>query len=146
MESFKIDAFKQSTKGTTFPEFRELPELECSELLDCLRQRLSLTDACSDIEVVSKLEKIQQPFGCKIDDDTSFDLQQQLNLVNALPEASVYVNWYRFDKIDCLSLVDLANHFSDIWYPSSDDIDIFDSTLMWVLSISHEGYLKYVHF
>ncbi len=33
----------------------------------------------------------------------------------------------------------MSRWFDDIWYPASDDIDLFDSTLDWILSVSHSG-------
>ena len=33
-------------------------------------------------------------------------------------------------------------YFDDIWYPDSDDIDIFDQTLSWILTVLHNGDVK----
>jgi len=52
------------------------------------------------------------------------------------------LNWYRFDKIDELRFVDLCEKFEDIWYPSSDDLDIFDRNMNWLISIEHSGSIR----
>ncbi len=36
------------------------------------------------------------------------------------------------------------NFFSDIWYPSLDDIEIFDLNLNWIVSVRHYGGIYYV--
>jgi len=57
-------------------------------------------------------------------------------------EKKVYVNWYRYDNVDEIQFVDLTKYFDDIWYPGLDDIDIFDATFSWILSISHDGAVR----
>ena len=69
------------------------------------------------------------------------DLALSLGLA---PEPLVYVNWLRFDDIDCLAFSDLARYFDDIWYPSADYIDIFDSSMSWVLSVDYLGFVRFV--
>ena len=34
---------------------------------------------------------------------------------------------------------DLNKHFYDVWYPSSDDIELFDDTLDWIIFVRHYG-------
>ncbi|WP_234399978.1 hypothetical protein [Campylobacter concisus] len=34
---------------------------------------------------------------------------------------------------------DLSKFFSDIWYPSLNDIEIFDINLNWIISVRHYG-------
>ena len=40
----------------------------------------------------------------------------------------------------------VSKYFSDIWYPSTDDIDVFDSSVSWILSVNHEGEIRSMHF
>jgi hypothetical protein len=68
-----------------------------------------------------------------------FNLNILLPNVGILTQNNVYINWYQFDNIDKMHFGDLSNYFDDIWYPESDDIDIFDDTFLWVLSIYHYG-------
>jgi hypothetical protein len=56
------------------------------------------------------------------------------------------VSWYRVDQIDEIAFDDLATWFDDIWYPNSDDLDICDDTLSWVVSINHEGDVNWIRF
>ena len=76
----------------------------------------------------------------------SFELLATLRKLNVLPQERAYLNFYRFDNIDEMSIFDVSADFRFIWYPQSDDIDIFDSTLTWILSVSHDGELSLVRF
>jgi hypothetical protein len=51
----------------------------------------------------------------------------------------IYLNWYRFDRIDEMYVMDVAQYFSDLWYPGADDIDVFDFDLNWIISVTHYG-------
>jgi hypothetical protein len=55
----------------------------------------------------------------------------------------VYLNWYRFDDIDQIDLAALDQYFSDIWYPGSDDLDVFDDSTDWIVSIAHFGKIRF---
>jgi hypothetical protein len=68
-----------------------------------------------------------------------FRLSQVLWRLRILPPEYVFVNWYRFDDVDEIKFADLESHFTDIWYPSSDDIEVFDSSLKWLIAVSHDG-------
>ena len=51
----------------------------------------------------------------------------------------VYINWFRFDNIDQMKFNDFSTYFYDIWFPSVDDIDLFDESYSWIVSIRHDG-------
>lgn len=53
-----------------------------------------------------------------------------------------YVNFYRFDHICEFPTTQLATYFDDIWYPASDDIEIFDDSLAWMIAVDHGGYIS----
>ena len=71
--------------------------------------------------------------------DENFDLENVTQTAGISVHDKVFVNWYHFDKIDTLAFKDLAVFLGYIWYPSSDDIDIFDSSFSWIVSITHQG-------
>lgn len=50
----------------------------------------------------------------------------------------------RWGEVDQMAFIGLAIHFPWIWYPSSDDIAIFDDSLAWLLFVDHEGQLAVV--
>jgi hypothetical protein len=52
----------------------------------------------------------------------------------------VYVSWDALrGQVDDIAFADLARYFAWIWYPASDDIQIFDESFSWLLVIGHEG-------
>ena len=77
-------------------------------------------------------------------DDKQFQPANLLSNLKIQPRQNVFINWSRYDVIDEIGFSDLNKYFSDIWYPGPDDIDIFDSSFRWILSISPEGYIKLV--
>ena len=58
------------------------------------------------------------------------------------PREEVYVNWDDFATIHRVRFADLAENFDYLWYPGPDDVDIFDESLSWVLSVDHGGYIR----
>jgi hypothetical protein len=61
--------------------------------------------------------------------------------VGHVTQGNAFLNWYRFDKVDELKFDDLCEVFDDLWYPSSDDLDILNPNINWVVSIEHFGQL-----
>jgi hypothetical protein len=66
-----------------------------------------------------------------------FDLKRTLLGAGIAPSSSVFLNWYRFDDIDEVQLESASTFFHDFWYPSADDLEIFDDSLKWVLFVHH---------
>lgn len=76
----------------------------------------------------------------------SFSLKRLLSRLNLDDADNVLLNWHRFDNIDEIRTDDLCNMFSDIWYPSSGDLHIFNSNCDWILSIEHHGVISFLRF
>lgn len=55
--------------------------------------------------------------------------------------SQVLIDWSSQSNIDRLKWDDFTERFHDIWYPSSEDIDVFDESLSWIMSVSHDGVL-----
>lgn len=51
----------------------------------------------------------------------------------------LYVCWDYFYAIDRFDFNDIVKYFSDIWYPSVDDIIIFDDSYKVCMMIRHDG-------
>lgn len=142
MENYKIKNFEKENPTKEFPDFNTLPGDKAQEIFSELSERIE-KNAPPD-----HLVKIINQLGAAVKDvkanNDGFDLARVLSELNIRPNENVYINWYRFDNIDEMHFVDLNSYFDEIWYPGSDDIDIFDSTLSWLLSISHDGNIKYL--
>ena len=131
MEQFKIDLFKNEY-NVDLPNFTNLTNKECGDLEKKIIDKYNL----HDITDIYKLFENGKPVYF-IED--IFNLLNTLELLNIKPNLQVYLNWYSFTDIDILNIIFLDKYFFDIWYPISDDIDIFDESLNWFLSIRHDG-------
>lgn len=63
----------------------------------------------------------------------------QLSALGLNPRRLIYLNWNQFDDIDEMHLPDVSEFFEFLWYPGADDPDLFDESVTWILSISHDG-------
>jgi hypothetical protein len=139
MHEIKINNFNKSHHGIEFPWYKALSPNDLEVLQKKLKSKL-LLDANTDLLRLVKIMASKSSVILGIDaEDISFSLIELLKNQAIKPQSNVLINWYRFDEIDEIDINDLNKYFSDIWYPSADDIDIFDSTLSWFLSISHSG-------
>jgi hypothetical protein len=92
-----------------------------------------------------EIQRLSEVYRSRNADDDGFDFRALIRDLGIKPENHVCVNWHLFDEIDEFALDQFASHFDGIWYPSSDDIDVFDSSLSWLLSISHEGDVSFAN-
>ena len=142
MQTFKTANFKKDKPGHAFPQFESLEPSETQAIRVSLGARLGLSPAANSLELARCVDQRARTLPDMDAEDSSFDLAGALSAEGIRPRPNVYVNWYRFDEIDRMSFGDLAANFDDVWYPSSDDIDIFDDSVSWILSVSHEGAVK----
>lgn len=134
LDTFKIDLFKNEY-GINFPDFKHLSKEESLVLADRILRKFKL----SSIDTLVDLLYSQNVVVLDIDANDGLNLIDTLvaNKLELMKE--VYINWFQFDNVDIIKLEDLNKYFLDIWYTSSDDIDIFDESLEWILSIRHDG-------
>jgi hypothetical protein len=139
MDKSKLENFHRSYPGQSFAEFATLTGVEC----EALRKKVAVTLGLSDVgplELVRQLHAQTSSHLGEVPREGQPDLRALLEGVVPLGRPHrVFVNWYRFDDIDSLELDDLSRHFDDIWYPSVDDIEVFDESCRWFLSVSHDG-------
>ena len=143
MDQFKIDHFSKANPGTPFPGFNSLSLQEGSAIRAELATRLGLSNTADGLVVLTKLREKAESIPLNAD-DPDFNLVSAFAALAITHSEHVLVNWYRFDRIDRLRFSDLSKFFTDLWYPVSDDIEIFDETVTWVLMVSHGGDLGLV--
>lgn len=142
MDSIKLEHFQRSHPGLSFPPVHELGDRETEALRARLVRACGLPTSASAIELTNWIAENATQISRADASSASFNVQRLLTDLGIRSEPYVFLNWYRFDKIDKLALVDLTRYFSDIWYPASDDIEIFDSTCDWMLAIAHTGSVR----
>ncbi len=137
MEQFKVELFEEEYK-IPFINYKELRNDECQVLYrkinNIINSRINLTP----LKMVCILEEKSKMIS-NFNANENFNLKECLNFLKIIPNESIYINWYRFDEIDELNFSDFNKFFDDIWFPEVDDINIFDSSLSWILSINHNG-------
>lgn len=144
MNHTKRKNFESAHPGVRVPDCYTLSPSESDEIRRRLRERLQIPESSDGLAILQKLvERASLHTKANALDD-SFNLSDVMASLGVQPKVQVYVNWYRFDAIDRMAYDDVVQYFDDIWYPSSDDIEVFDSSLSWVLSVSHDGAVGFV--
>lgn len=142
MDAIKIANFYKDHPSERAPSLRPIGDADTGVLRDRLLSSLGLK-APSDKHLLmqtihSKLEPIE------FIDATSerFDLAVVFRAIGVIPQELVYINWNCFEQVDLIAFADLARWFSYIWYPASDDIEIFDQSCSWVVAVRHFGVIE----
>jgi hypothetical protein len=142
MEKIKLDNFFNENPGREFPEYVSLSKIDCDEIAQSIQEKFSLKDATDGLMLVKAIDLLAKPCQSASHVGEDFDLNALLKERGIDAADVVYINWHRYDKLDKLKRSDLARHFYDIWYPDVDNIDVFDGSLDWILSMRHDGYIK----
>ncbi|MFQ3858021.1 hypothetical protein ACLK29_19215 [Leptospira kirschneri] len=146
MDKIKIDNFILENKNIEFPFWRELSNEECVTIKMEIIKKLSLPSSISDLNLMKTIKQLGKVKTWLDVDSNNFE-NERIILINNLPLTNnplIYINWYRIDIIDQMYLKDFINYYEYIWYPSAEDIDIIDSNISWVFSISHTGAIQLV--
>jgi hypothetical protein len=143
MDSVKIENFKRENPGFAFPRFTSLTPNDCAQLRSGIAGRLGLTAQSEPLELLKTL-RARATYFTGVNASHGFDLRNLISKLGYTPDAEVLVNWYRFDQIDRIAVSDLDKHFDDIWYPGSDDIEVFDESVDWLVLVRHDGVVSTV--
>jgi hypothetical protein len=136
MDEIKIKNFAAAHPGAQLPVTRHLERGECQSLQSAIATKIGLAGGSNGLEILGALElKASDIPGVQPSKDgfVLADLFKRLQL----EAKKIYVNWSRFDDIDEMNANEFSAVFHDLWYPSSDDIEIFDQSQKWVLLIRH---------
>ena len=137
MDQIKLENFRKEY-GFEMPIVRSLPYDECLKIRENLLHKFSL----DDIDEFFKIDKISRLDGFNADEE-NFDFKTAFGKLGIAISNEICINFNKFESIDILRFDDLFKFFSDIWYPSLDDIEIFDINLNWIISVRHYGDIYY---
>ena len=140
MDQIKLENFRKEY-GIKMPIIRSLPAGECLKIRENLLHKFSL----DDIDEFFKIDKFSRLDGFNADEE-NFDLKAVFGKLNIATPNEICINFNKFESIDILHFDDLSKFFSDIWYPSLDDIEIFDLNLNWIFSVRHYGAIYHFTF
>jgi hypothetical protein len=142
MDRQKLLNFEMTHPGESLSVEEVLPS-EASAVRARLLQKLGLPLQSSGLALVKAIEAKSRPLKGLDASSSGFNLGHLLaELQDEAASLEVFLNWYRFDELDRVRVSTLAAFFTDIWYPSADDLDIVDPRLRWVVSVAHHGGLR----
>lgn len=137
MDQIKLENFRKEY-GFEMPIVRSLLVGECLKIRENLLHKFSL----NDIDEFFKTDKFNKLDGFNAD-EANFDLKALFSKLNITAPNEICINFNKFESIDILHFDDLSKFFSDIWYPSLDDIEIFNINLSFIVSVRHYGAIYY---
>lgn len=139
MEQFKITTFEKENPGKNFPKYREASSLELQEIQRQLRKILCIGNESSVLDITEGVRCNTDWLEIENAETDGFSIKATLKGVGVTPAGDLFINWHRYDKADVMSLELLNEYFDYLWYPGSDDIEVFDQSLSWILTIRHDG-------
>lgn len=140
MDQIKLENFRKEY-GFDMPIVRSLSAGECIKIRENLLRKFSL----DDIDEFFKIDKFNKLDGFNAD-EANFDLKTAFSEIGITTPNEICINFNKFESIDILRFDDLSKFFNDIWYPSLDDIEIFDINLSFIVSVRHYGAIYYFTF
>lgn len=143
MEKFKIDNFVRENPSCVFPDVLTLTQDETLSIRSKLIDILKLDRTIDSLKLINFLWEQSSAINSINAEEEDFNFFEVIRLVGVQPEQSILVNWDRMETIDRIRLDDFCKYFSDIWYPSSDDIEVFDNSLTWMILVEHSGNIRF---
>ena len=144
MDLVKLENFKRFY-GFSLDSIIHLNPSEC-ERIKCTFY--SLDNVNSDKELFQRIIKHAahlsvdaEKIGRAKDD---LKLQEIFVSINIIPKPHIYIAWDSFNDVDTMPFDDFCKYFDDIWYPSADDIGVFDDSFSWFVIITHYGEILFV--
>ena len=139
MQIHKITNYEKIYGVGTFAPFRRLGKLETSTLLNKFKVILAISESASATSTVKQArEKCFQVDGANAESQ-KIDFSKLLSKLQFATDGKIYLNWNKFDDVDEMKTKFFIESFEHIWYPSSDDLDLIDTKMRWLLSVDHSG-------
>ncbi len=140
MDQIKLENFRKEY-GFEMPIIRSLSSDECLKIREKLLNKFGL----KNIDEFFKIDKFNKLDGFNAD-EANFDLKTAFSELSIATPNEICINFNKFENIDILNFDDLSKFFSDVWYPSLDDIEIFDINLSFIVLVRHYGAIYYFIF
>ena len=140
MDQIKLENFRKEY-GFEMPIIRSLSSDECLKIREKLLHKFGL----KNIDEFFKIDKFNKLDGFNAD-EANFDLKTAFSELSIATPNEICINFNKFENIDILHFDDLSKFFSDVWYPSLDDIEIFDIILSFIVLVRHYGAIYYFIF
>jgi hypothetical protein len=126
MQSYKVRHFENHNPGKRFPDFRSVSPEEANTY------RTAINHLTKPILHPALLDDVNA-----LDDD--FDLLDVWKKGQIVPADDLLLSFDVLGSVDEMHRKDLERCFGDIWYPTSDDLFVFDRSAEWALFVDHDG-------
>jgi hypothetical protein len=143
LNAFKIELFRKENPQLSFPYFDTLDDENTAIIRRRISQKLKVNEILTGKAILNLLTNKAVLIKNYNASTSGFMMSDVFNYLNIVPKEKIYINWYQYDDIDIMDFKDFDKYFDDIWFPISDDIEVFDDTLGWVLAINHDGYIRW---
>jgi len=131
--------FEPDNIESKFPEFSSLNKNEMLKHLSLIKSAFNCSSENSTCELFDRIIKESKFVPAMNAKDIEFSFHALLKSEKVEFKTNLYIDWHRFDDIDCIEVFKFSEFFDDIWYPEADDIYIYDNTFKWFVLISHDG-------
>lgn len=145
MHAIKRINFAREHPDWRFQHYETLAPAEAHNLGDRLAAALGLARPADAVQFAHALDAqlLDAPgIGCDAQAE-SFDLLEVFGRLDIRPLEQLYIDWVHFQDVDCMTTHDLVKYFPYLWYPGPDEIDLFDESFAWIVSISASGRARY---
>jgi len=144
MNDFKVTNFEAAHPGVPFPA-REATATEVATVRAALARRLGLHPGTPGERLATAMRNGSKVLGGVDATSQNFSLREVLERVRAGEQAGeLFLNWYHLEQLDVIAANELVTYFDDIWYPSSDDLDIIPVDAGWIVSVEHHGGVRVI--
>lgn len=142
----KIEVFQVDFPGRPFPGYRLLDEQECAELRAGFERRILNAGELKQSQLLEEMWRRATPLEGDPSDEAAFDPRTLMASLGIAPEQRVYLDWSAFTEIYEMRFSDFADCFHSLYFPSADDLTVFDGTLSWILWFLHYRALALTRF
>jgi len=147
VEAFKIEEFLKDNPGENFPQFKKLRPDESDNIRSVLAARLGMDTNTNPLQLFLSLLEVSRTLVDVDIDASDFSLASVVASFGVKPTQHAYIDWRRFEDIDCFKFSDLDNYFKPICTDYlGDDVCVFDDTLEWLIFVMHYERVQVVRF
>jgi hypothetical protein len=122
------------------PDYETFSESEAKAIVKAIKSVYSISDTV-DSEVEEEILKKSVSVSLVNDDFSLTILGENLGIEIG---DSLFVSWNKFEEIDTIKTEEFEEYFFDLWYEGIDNIEIFDSTLEWIIFILRNGDIRLI--
>jgi hypothetical protein len=134
----RMELYKRENPNVIFPDFQEIPSEECKSLSLEISKKF-LNEAFSGLDLLTQLFKKAVRIENVNAASECFSLIETLQKQEITFTETGYIDWYRLDRTTKMRIQDISSCFEYLYFPSADDIQIFDSSISWLMFIEHDG-------